>query len=201
MRCCAQAADICENATLNAQVSSRRCGQSQRRHNPDDEVSESLGCSLSPSLVGSTVRDAIASLCALLLCALSTAPAVADDIRYFSCRADNDDRESLVAVDATTRKVCDHEFARGWMAPMVFDTTTIAWGDGALVAARTVTDAPDGRVALTVRGREDYQRLVRQREDDLSKMLADWRPEEHPEVVHMMRELARSFASSPPLRP
>ena len=46
-----------------------------------------------------------------------------------------------------------------------------------------------------------YLRLVRQREADLKKMLADWKPDEHPEVVSMMRELAKSFASYPPTRP
>ena len=40
-----------------------------------------------------------------------------------------------------------------------------------------------------------------QREADLKKMLADWKPDEHPEVVSMMRELAKSFASYPPTRP
>lgn len=70
-----------------------------------------------------------------------------------------------------------------------------------LLAARAVAQAEAGRFSLTTKGREDYRRLVEQREEDLRKMLADWKPEEHPEVVHMMRELARSFASSPPLRP
>jgi len=72
---------------------------------------------------------------------------------------------------------------------------------GRLIAARAVGVSKDGEYALTTKGQEDYQRLVAQREDDLKKMLADWKPDEHPEVVHMMRELARSFASSPPLRP
>lgn len=70
-----------------------------------------------------------------------------------------------------------------------------------LLAARAAAQAAAGRFSLTTKGREDYQRLVEQREEDLRKMLADWKPEEHPEVVHMMRELARSFASSPPSRP
>ena len=70
-----------------------------------------------------------------------------------------------------------------------------------LVAARAVDPTPGGVYALSSKGREDYRRLVAQREDDLRKMLADWKPEEHPEVVDMMRQLARSFASSPPSRP
>jgi hypothetical protein len=69
-----------------------------------------------------------------------------------------------------------------------------------LVAARAVDPTPGGVYALSSKGREDYQRLVAQREDDLRTMLADWKPEEHPEVVDMMRQLARSFASSPPSR-
>jgi hypothetical protein len=47
----------------------------------------------------------------------------------------------------------------------------------------------------------DYQRPLQQREADMKKMLADWKPDEHPEVVQMMRQLAQSFASSPPTRP
>ncbi len=70
-----------------------------------------------------------------------------------------------------------------------------------LVAARAVDPTPDRKYILSSKGREDYRRLVAQREDDLRKMLADWKPEEHPEVVDMMRQLAGSFASSPPSRP
>jgi EmrB/QacA subfamily drug resistance transporter len=70
-----------------------------------------------------------------------------------------------------------------------------------LVAARAVETTPDGKYMLSSQGREDFQRLVAQREDDLRKMLADWKPEEHPDVVRMMRQLASSFAGSPPSRP
>jgi len=69
-----------------------------------------------------------------------------------------------------------------------------------LVAAQCAETA-DGRYTLTAKGHDNYRRLVEQREQDLKKMLADWKPEEHPEVVNMMRELATSFASSPPSRP
>jgi hypothetical protein len=58
-----------------------------------------------------------------------------------------------------------------------------------------------GTYSLSAKGWADYQRLVRQREANLKKMLADWKPDEHPEVVQMMRKLAQSFASSPPARP
>lgn len=70
-----------------------------------------------------------------------------------------------------------------------------------LVAARAVDATPDRKYALSSKGAQDYQRLVAQRDDDLQKMIADWKPEEHPEVVDMMGQLARSFASSPPSRP
>jgi hypothetical protein len=70
-----------------------------------------------------------------------------------------------------------------------------------LVAADMASASETGRFALSAKGQGDYQRLVRQREADLKKMLADWKPDEHPEVVQMMRKLAQSFASSPPARP
>ena len=70
-----------------------------------------------------------------------------------------------------------------------------------LVAAGMASGAADGKFTLSAKGQADYQRLVRQREADLKKMLADWKPDEHPEVVQMMRQLAQSFASSPPARP
>lgn len=70
-----------------------------------------------------------------------------------------------------------------------------------LVAAGAIERTAAAQYVLSSKGREDYQRLLSQREDDLKTMLAGWKPEEHPEVVNMMRRLARSFASSPPSRP
>lgn len=58
------------------------------------------------------------------------APAYADVIHYYACRADNEEQASLVAIDETTKKVCDREFAAGWMTPTAFDASTIEWGDG-----------------------------------------------------------------------
>ena len=58
------------------------------------------------------------------------APARADVIHYYACRADNEDQPSLVAIDETTKKVCDREFAEGWMTPTVFNAGNIEWGDG-----------------------------------------------------------------------
>ena len=57
-----------------------------------------------------------------------------------------------------------------------------------------------GSIELTEQGSAAYDRLVRQREEDLKKMLADWDRNEHPDVRAMMRELAKSFASSPPVK-
>ena len=57
-----------------------------------------------------------------------------------------------------------------------------------------------GSIELTEQGSAAYYRLVRQREEDLKKMLADWDRNEHPDVRAMMRELAKSFASSPPVK-
>ena len=70
-----------------------------------------------------------------------------------------------------------------------------------LLAAGMASASETGTFSLSAKGQADYQRLVRQREADLKKMLADWKPDEHPEVVQMMRKLAQSFASSPPARP
>jgi EmrB/QacA subfamily drug resistance transporter len=70
-----------------------------------------------------------------------------------------------------------------------------------LVAAGLVTESGDGSFELSDRGRADYQGLLQQREQDLKDMLAGWEPDEHPDVRAMMRELANSFASTPPTRP
>ena len=53
---------------------------------------------------------------------------------------------------------------------------------------------------LTPKGRAAYDRLVRQREEDLRHMLADWDRNELPDVRDMMRELSKSFASTPPVK-
>ena len=53
---------------------------------------------------------------------------------------------------------------------------------------------------LTPKGSAAYDRLVRQREEDLRHMLADWDRNELPDVRDMMRELSKSFASTPPVK-
>lgn len=57
-----------------------------------------------------------------------------------------------------------------------------------------------GSYALSDEGAAAYARLLQWREADLENMLADWDRNEHPEVRALMRELAQSFASTPPVR-
>jgi DNA-binding MarR family transcriptional regulator len=56
-------------------------------------------------------------------------------------------------------------------------------------------------VELTPDGRAAYDRLLRRREDDLRHMLSEWDRNEHPEVRALMREMASSFARTPPVKP
>ncbi|MBN9246450.1 MAG: MFS transporter, partial [Hyphomicrobium sp.] len=63
--------------------------------------------------------------------------------------------------------------------------------------ARAAGDA----IELTEKGQSVYDQLLRQREDDLRHMLRDWDRNEHPEVRAMLKEMANSFASSPPVPP
>jgi hypothetical protein len=65
----------------------------------------------------------------------------------------------------------------------------------------TATDQSDGSVELTSKGREVFDKLILRREADLEHMLRDWNPDEHPEVRSKLATLAKSFASSPPVRP
>lgn len=62
-------------------------------------------------------------------------------------------------------------------------------------------EAHGGFVELTDKGRSLYAHLLKQREENLAHMLADWDRNEHPEVKALMREMAQSFASSPPIKP
>lgn len=70
-----------------------------------------------------------------------------------------------------------------------------------LEAADMACEAPGGFIELTDAGRTLYARLLRQREENLAQMLADWDSNQHPEVRALMKELATSFASSPPVKP
>ncbi|WP_295554954.1 MDR family MFS transporter [uncultured Hyphomicrobium sp.] len=71
---------------------------------------------------------------------------------------------------------------------------------GRLVGAGMAGRNGAGLYELTAEGRAGYERLLKRRETDLEEMLADWNRNEHPDVRAMMRELAKSFASAPPLR-
>jgi hypothetical protein len=78
------------------------------------------------------MRKALASIVVLVLCGgFSAAASAADVIRYLSCRADNETEQSVVAIDETRKAICDREFAAHWLAPSIYDATTIEWGDGA----------------------------------------------------------------------
>jgi hypothetical protein len=58
-------------------------------------------------------------------------PAVAEDqIRYFSCRADNDSEASVVGLNEATQKVCDRSIEVTWFSPAEFDAAKVAWNDG-----------------------------------------------------------------------
>jgi MFS family permease len=69
-----------------------------------------------------------------------------------------------------------------------------------LAASGMARRTPDGSFELTEHGASAYNRLIRQREDDLRHMLADWDRNEHPDVNAMMRNLAKSFARTPPVK-
>jgi EmrB/QacA subfamily drug resistance transporter len=69
-----------------------------------------------------------------------------------------------------------------------------------LAATGMARRTADGSFELTEQGASAYSRLIRQREDDLRHMLADWDRNEHPDVKAMMRNLAKSFARTPPVK-
>lgn len=69
-----------------------------------------------------------------------------------------------------------------------------------LVAAGMAVRTPTGVYTLSDAGSGAYARLLHRRETDLEEMLADWDRNEHPEVRALMKGLAKSFASAPPVR-
>ena len=71
---------------------------------------------------------------------------------------------------------------------------------GRLVVSGMATRSEDGLYELSEAGRAGYERLIERREADLEEMLADWDRNQHPDVRAMMKELARSFAATPPAR-
>lgn len=69
-------------------------------------------------------------MAAVLLSAAVSSVNAGDVVHYLACRADNEDQQSIVAIDETTKKICDREFSSAWMAPMAFDKSLIEWGNG-----------------------------------------------------------------------
>jgi len=69
-----------------------------------------------------------------------------------------------------------------------------------LVADGMVIRSDAGLYEFSSEGRAGYDRLLKRREEDLADMLADWDRNEHPVVRAMMKELAKSFASTPPAK-
>jgi EmrB/QacA subfamily drug resistance transporter len=69
-------------------------------------------------------------------------------------------------------------------------------GIGALVAAGMLqrNGGADGHtLVLTGRGHEAVERLTAARRDSMTELLAGWDPEAHPEVLDMVRDLAKSL--------
>jgi len=83
---------------------------------------------------------------------------------------------------------------------LAIDDAYIARLMSGLLAAGFATEAGDS-VELTHEGRAAYDRLLRRREDDLRHMLSEWDRNEHPEVRALLREMASSFARTPPVKP
>ena len=69
-----------------------------------------------------------------------------------------------------------------------------------LVAEGMVVRREAGLYEFSAEGQGSYDRLLKRREDDLADMLSDWDRNEHPDVRAMMKELAKSFASTPPTK-
>jgi DNA-binding MarR family transcriptional regulator len=63
---------------------------------------------------------------------------------------------------------------------------------------RLLVEREDGVVALTTRGREDYERLVAARCAGLRELLVGWRPDEQEELQRLVDELARDLVSAIP---
>jgi hypothetical protein len=81
---------------------------------------------------------------ALLLLAAATPADAGDVVHYFACRADNEDQESIVAIDETTKKICDREFAQAWMTPTVFAKNEIDWGETGGSNRKSITRSRKG---------------------------------------------------------
>ena len=76
------------------------------------------------------MRISSSIIAAVLLLAAVPSVNAGDVVYYLACRADNEDQQSVVAIDETAKKICDREFSTAWMAPMAFDKSLIEWGNG-----------------------------------------------------------------------
>lgn len=83
---------------------------------------------------------------------------------------------------------------------LAIDNAQIARLVAGLLAAGMAAELA-GDIELTFEGRAAYDRLLRRREDDLRHMLSEWDRNEHPEVRALLREMASSFARTPPVKP
>jgi hypothetical protein len=72
----------------------------------------------------------IISFLASMLFGLVIPAFAGDKISYFACRADNDDKASVVGLDDTTREVCDRSVEGTWFSPSTFESTKVMWSDG-----------------------------------------------------------------------
>jgi EmrB/QacA subfamily drug resistance transporter len=94
----------------------------------------------------------------------------------------------------------DNPAARAELAKLIMADPQRSQIFSRLAASGMARRTPDGSFELTEQGASAYSRLIRQREDDLRHMLADWDRNEHPDVKAMMRNLAKSFARTPPVK-
>jgi EmrB/QacA subfamily drug resistance transporter len=81
-------------------------------------------------------------------------------------------------------------------ARLKVDPTVLHEGVDALVAAGLVVRVTEGgsrTVALTPEGQEAIEKLTIARRQSLTEVLEGWDPEEHPEVVEMIRHLAHAL--------
>jgi DNA-binding MarR family transcriptional regulator len=69
-----------------------------------------------------------------------------------------------------------------------------------LVASGMARETPGGGFELTPKGAAVYAGLTRNREEDLRFMLSGWDPHQHPDVRALLREMANTFASTPPVK-
>jgi hypothetical protein len=91
------------------------------------------------------MRSRLSCITMALLALATVMPASAGDVvHYFACRADNEDQESVVAIDETTKKICDREYGQEWMTPTVFAKNEIDWGESSGSNRKSITRGRKG---------------------------------------------------------